>query len=235
MLPAVTIFLPVYNEEECLVPNTERLREHLKRLAVVYEIILGSNGSIDNTVRLGESLVARYPNEIRFFHLRDRGPGAALRHAVGLMRHEALLALDMDLSSDLSFIEQALKVGETHDIVIGSKKTGDEKRTFFRRFVSDFYVFCSKTLLGLPYHDYSLGAKFYRKALLERYKSKIDDGTFYVQKIVCLAHRDKARIQEIPVQCEDFRPSHFNLFREGLYRFGRLFGFWIKSLFSSEK
>ena len=50
--PGFTIFIPVYNEEELLVKNTVYLLTFLDSLKLPYEVILGSNGSMDGTVDL---------------------------------------------------------------------------------------------------------------------------------------------------------------------------------------
>ena len=220
-----SVFLPVYNEEEILVANTERLLQFLDSFGVPYEIIIGSNGSTDRTRQLGETLQSRHPH-VRFFHLPTSGPGRALTHALDLMRYESVVCLDMDLSSDLGFVGAALRLLEAHDVVLGSKKMGVESRSLMRRLGSDLFIFCSQRLLGLSFDDYSIGAKAYRKSVLQRYRHVIDRGTAYVQKIVYLASRDGLKVTETPLRCEDFRASRFNLLHEGVYRFSRLFSLW---------
>lgn len=221
-----TILLPVYNEEGLLVANTGALLRFLDVLGAPYEVLIGSNGSTDETARLGAELEQRYP-QVRFFHLPRRGAGLAFSRAVDVMRHDRLVCLDMDLSVELSFVPEALAALETCDVVIGSKKMGAESRSPVRRLASDLFILCSKALLGLPFEDYSIGAKVYRKSVLERYRSAIGRGTFYVQQIVSFASRDGLKVTEIPARCQDFRRSRFNLIHEGLYRFACLFRLWL--------
>jgi len=221
-----TVFLPVYNEEEIFVENSEKLLRYLDSLQIPYEVLIGSNGSVDATPRLGEELQKHCPT-VRFFHLPVKGPGTALRTAIGLMGYDRLITLDMDLPVPLDFIPEAVKLLERYDIVIGSKKLGVDNRRFYRRLGSDLFIACAKRLLGLPYDDYSLGAKAYRKTVLERYKAQIDRGTSYTERIICCAFQDGLRIIQIPVQCRDDRPSRFNLVHEARYRFLRLFRLWI--------
>ena len=54
ILPA-TIFIPVYNEEDILFENIERLISYSGRYFPLYEIMIGSNGSTDSTVKIGEN------------------------------------------------------------------------------------------------------------------------------------------------------------------------------------
>lgn len=220
------VFLPVYNEEPILVPNTERLLLYLEGLENPHEVWIGSNGSTDGTVELGKELERRHP-QVRFFHLPRRGPGAALRTALGRMGQEFVVCLDMDLSVGPDFVGTALESLERCDIVVGAKKLGVENRSLPRRLGSDVFIALSKRLLGLPLDDYSIGAKGYRRSVLLRYEKVMDDWTFYVQRILYEASRDGLQIEQVPVRCDDERASQFNLLQEGLYRFGCLLRLWF--------
>jgi glycosyltransferase involved in cell wall biosynthesis len=221
-----TVFLPVYNEEEILVANTEKLLYFLDSLQTPYEVLIGSNGSEDATPRLGEALEQRYP-QVRFFHLPEKGPGTAFRKAVELMRYGAIISLDMDLSVALQFVSDALQLLADYDIVVGSKKLGIENRSLYRRLGSGLFITYSKWL-GLPFDDYSLGAKAYRKSIVETYRDVIGTGTFYVQHILYLAHRDGLKLIQVPVECMDNRSSRFNLWREGFYKFWNISQLWLR-------
>ena len=213
-----SVFLPVYNEETLLVSNTEKLLKVLAKLKTPFEIILGSNGSTDQTRSLGQKLQETYSN-VRFFHLRRKGTGHAFKKAIALMRYKQLICLDMDLSVDLDFVEKALVQLKKSNIVIGSKKLGVENRTWVRRIGSDSFIACSKWLLGIPYDDYSIGAKAYSKPVLDHFAKAIGQGTFYVQYMVFWALQDGFKVVQIPVDCMDHRKSRFSLIWEGAYRF----------------
>lgn len=221
-----SVFIPVYNEQDILIPNTERLISHLDRYGVDYEIIIGSNGSNDSTASLGKRLSDKC-TQVTFFHIKEKGVGDAFKQGIRMARYDAVVSLDMDLSINLGFIGDALEfLDANHDIVIGSKKVGDERRSVFRRLGSDLFILTARVLLGLPFGDYSIGAKAYKRDLVLEYSQRIDKGTSYVLNIVYLAFRDKRKVIEIPVSCEDYRESRFNIIYEGLYRFYQLFRLW---------
>ena len=128
-----SVFIPVYNEEDILIPNTDRLITYLDKLQLHYELIIGSNGSIDRTPHLGEILADRYP-QVEFFHIKEKGVGYAFRQGVQTARYDVVVSLDMDLSIHLGFIEEALRLLDAgYDIIVGSKKMGHEKRSVFRK------------------------------------------------------------------------------------------------------
>jgi len=103
-LKPFSIIIPVYNEADIIVENTKTLMAYLMRRHKTFEIIIGSNGSVDNTVPLGEALAEQYPL-VSFFHLEQRGVGYAFRQAVEMARYDFVVSLDMDLSIDLGFID----------------------------------------------------------------------------------------------------------------------------------
>jgi len=224
-----TVGIPVYNEEAILVPNTERLIAYLDGLGPDYEVLIGSNGSTDSTTALGADLSRRF-RQVTFFHIPDRGVGLAFREFVRRASHPLLVSVDMDLSIDLTFIRTALDLLETNDIVVGSKKMGNQQRSFLRRLGSDSFLRATRLLLGLDYDDYSIAAKAFRVATLRHFEDRINEGSSYVLEICYLTKRAGGRIVQVPVSCEDWRRSKFNLVHEALYKYGHLLRLWLRGV-----
>jgi len=224
----LTIIIPAYNEEAIVATNIERLRAFLKDREIwEYEIIVVSNGSTDRTVDIArECALGRH--DLRVIALPRRGVGRAFKAAVRSSRYDRLICLDLDLTVDLRFIESAESLLATTDIVIGSKQTGAQHRSWVRRLASALFIACARRLLGLEFTDYSIGAKAYRRTVVQSYLKRLADGSAYVVQLIAWAQRDRATIREIPIWCEDRRKSKFNLPREGLYRFSSLFVLWIQ-------
>ena len=221
----VSLFIPVFNEERIMAPNLARLTGFMEGLGRPFEIIVGSNGSSDQTEPLGRELASADPR-IVFLHLPRKGPGAAFREGLKRASFDLLLTQDMDLSVDLSFIPRALELLAGHDLVIGSKKMGSQRRSWVRITGSGFFILCARALLGLGFRDYSLAAKGFRKSLLLENLGWVGPSTDYVLNLTYRAQRSGRPIIEIPVFCRDERESRFNLAREGISRFARLFQLW---------
>ena len=175
-----------------MVDNTQRLLAFLDGLGREYEVIIGSNGSTDSTTALGVDLSRRF-KPVTFFHLPQRGVGLAFREFVRRARHPLLVSLDMDLSVDLSFVPTALDLLETHDIVVGSKKLGNQDRALFRRLGSELFLRAVRLLLGIAYEDYSIAAKAFRVATLRRFIDRVNVGSSYVLEICYLTNRTGGR------------------------------------------
>jgi glycosyltransferase involved in cell wall biosynthesis len=219
--------IPVYNEEAILVANTERLLAFLNGLGREYEVIIGSNGSTDSTTALGVDLGRRFAN-VTFFHLPEKGVGDAFREFLRRARYPFLVSVDMDLSVELEFIPRALELLETHEIVVGSKKMGNQKRSTFRKLGSDTFLRIAHGLLGLPFDDYSIAAKAYRVENARLFMDRVNEGSSYVLEMCYLTKLAGGRITQIPVSCEDWRASKFNLLHEALYKYSHLLRLWLR-------
>jgi glycosyltransferase involved in cell wall biosynthesis len=227
-LTPFTVGIPVYNEEAILVPNTERLLAYLHDLGRDFEVIIGSNGSTDATTALGADLSRRFPL-VRFFHDPRRGVGFAFRRFIEEACFPVLVSVDMDLSVDLDFIPTALDLLGSHDIVVGSKRMGKQKRSWLRKVGSDMFLRAVRLLLGITYDDYSIAAKAYRTETLRRFAHRINTGSSYVLEICYLTYRAGGRVVQVPVSCEDWRRSRFNLLREAFYKYEHLLRFWLQT------
>lgn len=219
----VAVFIPVYNEENILPDTVARLMDYLDGVPFEYTIVIVSNGSTDSTVKTGEALAARFRNKIIFSHTRERGAGHAFRQGVSLTGADRIVTVDADLTTGLDFIPRAIGLLERYDIVVGSKALGSQSRPPVRIIGSLLFIALVRALLGLPYGDYSIGGKAFRRETVKKYLDSADGGSSYVLDIIYRAWRDGGRIIETPVQCDDTRKSRFNLIHEGIYRLRRLF------------
>ncbi|MFP4477393.1 MAG: glycosyltransferase family 2 protein [Desulfatibacillaceae bacterium] len=232
----ITVFIPAYNEQDLVVPNVRRVLAFLEDRAagMPHEVVVGSNGSTDDTVELLAGLAGDDPR-VTWFHLPEKGVGAAFREGVRRARYDRIVTVDMDLSIDLGFVPRAAALLDTCDVVVGSKITGDQQRPWLRKSVSNLFISLARVLLSIHYSDYSIAAKGYRTSLARQHLHRVDDKTFYVVRVVYHARQDRRRIVEIPVDCHDMRGSRFNLLHEGVYKFGNLFLLWARRVLRGER
>ncbi len=228
MSAAVSLFVPVYNEAAILSDTMPRLLRSVEEVSPDVQLVIVDNGSTDATTAVAAELAAADPRIVAL-RIPERGVGSALRAALPHFRHERVVAVDADLAMDLAFISDSLRhMEEGADVVVGAKRSDVQDRPFLRVLVSGLFVFVMRHGLGVPFHDVSIGAKAYRRDLLQRNQHLIGRGSNYVIDVLVQAWRDGLRIEELSIACEDNRPSHFNLFHEGVYRFGHLFGLVLR-------
>lgn len=226
-LPPFSIGIPLYNEEEILAASVGRLVGYLEGLGAPFELLLGSNGSTDATVAIAKGLAEREAR-VRCFALPARGPGAAFRRFLGEARTDYLISLDVDLSVDLEFVPRAVELLAECDLVVGSKRSGTQRRSLLRRAGSDVFVHCVRWLLHVPYEDYSMAAKAYRISSLRAAAAEIVTGTAYVLYAIVAVRDAGGRLVQIAVDCEDRRRSRFNLAHEAAHKFWHLGRLWLR-------
>lgn len=219
----LSLFVPVRNEEEVLAQNIPRLLAEAEPLAPRIQLVLVENGSRDRTPEILDELAAA-DSRILVLKLPKPGVGTAMRTAIPHFAFSRVLAVDADLTIDLSFLaEAARRLSGGADIVIGSKRMGTQLRPLFRMLTSDVFCWVLTRGLGLPFDDVSIGAKGYRLNVLQRYRHCIGRDSIYVLDVIARAHAEGLRIDQFPIFCEDSRSSQFNLTREGVIRFSHLF------------
>ena len=225
-----SIVIPVYNEEALIIKNTKKLIEflnHRNKKKLGYEIFLCNNGSTDNTLNLAKQLEKKYEN-IKVISIPKSGVGTVFKKAVKSAKYDNIISVDMDISTDLNFVLKSVELLENYDIVIGSKQMGYQKSSILRKIPSAIFIFFVKLFLNMPYKDYSMAAKAYKKEAIINHIEKVDYGTSYVIDLIYFAKKDKRRIIEIPVSCFDKRKSKFNILHESLYRLKNLIKLAIK-------
>ncbi len=228
MPPALSILVPLYNEQETLIPNLRKLLLFLRDEGLDAEVILGSNGSTDATLEICGIIESVLPGRIGFFHVNSRGAlGLVFKKAAELVSAPLMISMDIDFPVALGFITRALELLKRCDLVVGSKKCGTQRRSPLRLFGSKLFNLCARVLLRLPYDDYSTSAKAYRVSSVRPLLRGISDDTNYVLDLLCRAQRAGLRIEVYPVACADWRTSRFRLLREASVRFAYLFRLWI--------
>ena len=221
-----TVFIPVFNEEEIFSENLSRLLTYLDSLQVPYEVLIGSNGSTDRTVELGESVQRQHP-QVTFFHLTRRGTGLAFREGVKRARYDHIIFVEMDLSVELDFIKKAVSLLEDFDMVVGVKEVSEQIRPTIRKLGGYLFHSCASRILKLPFADYSPAAKAFRKPRIVSYLDELPAGSAFATYLIAFAFYDGARGVQIPVRCRDLRKSKINLAQLGLQMYGHLFWLWF--------
>ena len=219
-----TVFFPLFNEEDIVRENTQRLLAFLDEQNIHCEVILGSNGSTDSTSAIIHKMASESAN-IKAFHLPQKGPGRAFVQGIRMASNEFIISQDIDLAVELEFIPLALKLLDFSDMVIGCKRMRFQRRSLLRKLGSDFFIFMASAVLGTGVADFSIGAKAYRRSFVLKHATDLEPGTAYVLELVYYAALNGQRVIELPVECNDGRPSHFNLLEETAYKFGHLFRF----------
>jgi glycosyltransferase involved in cell wall biosynthesis len=193
--PALSIFLPVYNEESNLLPLHAKLDEALLTLGRTSEIIYVDDGSTDGSLRVLREL-AQLDHRVRVVVLkRNYGQTAAMAAGVDAAQGQVLIPMDADLQNDPADIARLLeKLDEGYDVVSGWRRNRQDK-VVTRKIPSLIANCLISWVAGVPLHDYGCTLKAYRLESLENVRLYGEMHRF----IPILASWDGARVAEIPV------------------------------------
>lgn len=168
--PEISVTIPVYNEEDNVLPLYDRVRTAMDAIARPWELVLVNDGSRDATAgRLDD--VAGSDNRVRVIHLsRNYGQTAALMAGLDHARGQIIVPMDGDLQNDPADIGRLIaRLEEGFDVVSGWRK--DRKDAAVRRNLpSRIANRLISVVSGVHLHDYGCSLKAYRRHVLEGVK-----------------------------------------------------------------
>jgi len=195
MNPEISLVIPVYNEEENVVPLYERIVQVLDPAGITFELILVDDGSQDRSLDYIRDLVERDPRVMAIQLRRNFGQTAAMAAGIDTAQGEFVVTLDADLQNDPADIPSLLgRAREGYDIVSGWRK--DRKDAFLSRTLpSQIANRLISTITGTYLHDYGCTLKVYRRDALAGLNLYGEMHRF----LPALVAQTGARIDEMPV------------------------------------
>jgi glycosyltransferase involved in cell wall biosynthesis len=194
--PDISVFLPVFDEEENLRPLHAKLDDALRLLGRSAEIIYVDDGSSDGSLAILKELAAA-DSRVRVVALRrNYGQTAAMSAGIDAARGRVLIPMDADMQNDPADIARLLaKLDEGFDVVSGWRKNRQDKLVT-RKIPSMLANRLISWIGGVPLHDYGCSLKAYRRESLEDVRLYGEMHRF----IPIYASWAGARVTEIPVE-----------------------------------
>ena len=213
---ALSIVVPVMNEEQNVRPLYQKLSDQLNSLGQVYEVIFVDDGSTDSTFKELKTLHEEHLETIQVIRFRRNfGKTPALVAGFSRCRGEIIFTMDGDLQDDPEEIPHFLeKINEGYDLVSGWKfpRLDPISKTFPSRV---FNSMASK-MTGVHLHDINNGFKAYRREVIEDSHLKLY-GEFH-RFIPIMAHWRGFNVTEIKVH---HYPRIHGVSKFGAKRFAR--------------
>lgn len=163
----ISVIIPVYNEEDNVLPLYSQLKPVLDGLDCRAEIVFVDDGSTDGTYAHLQKLNASDPTcrVIRF--RRNFGQTAALSAGFAHARGDIIVTLDGDLQNDPRDIPLLLqKIEDGYDVVSGWRVKRKDK-FFTRRLPSMCANWLISRITGVALHDYGCTLKAYRREVAQ--------------------------------------------------------------------
>lgn len=203
VVPTLSIIVPTYRDGERIYDNLLKLDRALDAIGEPYEIIVVSDGNVDNTI--DEARRLDLPHVRVHHYTRNMGKGFALRYGVTRSRGNIVTFIDGDGDIDPVQIATYLQIMRAFeaDVVIGSKRHPDSKVVYppMRRLYSSTYQALLRLLFRLEVRDTQVGLKLFRREVLAAVLPRIvvKRYAFDLELLVVAGHLGFTRIVEAPI------------------------------------
>jgi glycosyltransferase involved in cell wall biosynthesis len=168
---SITVFFPMYNEEDNIRSAVSSAAEILKTLTGDYEILIVDDASTDRTGAIADEL-ARGNDRIRVLHhSQNLRLGGALRSGFSGATKDLILYSDADYPFDMIELVKAVRIIRQADVVAAYRfdRTGEGPVRTLYSFGWNFLV---KLLFGLRVKDVNFSFKLVRRRIFEKVRLK---------------------------------------------------------------
>ena len=202
----VDVTIPLLNEQAVLEHSVETLRAFLRdHCPYSWRIVLADNGSKDRTPQICADLKQRYPGEVDFIQLPQRGRGRAIRAAWTQSTADVVCYMDVDLSTNLRALPPLLAalIHSDYDLATGSRLVHGAivSRQWKREIISRAYNLLIRLLFWHRFRDAQCGFKgATRRAVDELVPQVKDQEWFFDTELLLKGERQGYRIFELPVE-----------------------------------
>ncbi|MDJ0674192.1 MAG: glycosyltransferase [Calothrix sp. MO_167.B42] len=170
-LKTLSIVIPAYNEESCIVQTVQTISELLESEEINYEILVVNDNSRDRTEELLQRLSSQN-HQVRYINnYYPNGFGFAVRCGVENFQGDAVAIVMADSSDDpIDIVSYYHKLQEGYDCIFGSRFIKGGKvidypthKLIINR-LSNLFI---QILFGLKFNDTTNAFKIYRREVIE--------------------------------------------------------------------
>ena len=163
---AISVVIPLYNEEKSLAELHNRIILSLQSLSSNYELIFVDDGSTDNSFSVIRDLHKKDDRVKAIRFRKNFGKASAL--SAGFKEAEGITIITID--ADLQDLPEEIpilikKMDEGYDLVSGWKFK--RKDPLLRRIASRLFNSVTSFYTGVNIHDFNCGLKCYRREVVE--------------------------------------------------------------------
>ena len=164
---AISVVIPLLNEEESLVELDAWIRRVLVEHELSYEVIFIDDGSTDGSWSVIEQLSQDHPEVVGIKFRRNYGKSAGLSVGFAHAKGQVVFTMDADLQDFPDELPEMYRmvVEEGYDLVSGWKKIRFD--SFIKNNTSKIYNWTTRKLSGIPLNGFNCGLKAYRKEVVK--------------------------------------------------------------------
>lgn len=163
-----SIVIPVYNSEKTIGVLIEELIKFFSNYSDRYEIICINDCSTDDSWKIIENKLIKYPDKILAIDLvKNYGQQSAIYCGLKNSTGEYIITMDDDLQNPVNEIEKLIvKSKEGYDVVIG--KFTQKKHNFIRRLGSKIVRYFLDKIFDIPKNLHMTNFRIIKRIVIER-------------------------------------------------------------------
>ena len=135
----LTVIIPVFNEEESILPLLNEVREVIDKNSYKAEILCINDGSTDNTEKILTEYRNKYPILQIYTFEKNAGQSAAMACGFVKAQGDYIITIDGDGQNDPADIPKIVELLEEYQVVCGVRK--NRKDTLSKRWGSKLAKF----------------------------------------------------------------------------------------------
>jgi len=202
----VSVVIPVFNEDQFL----EELVRRVIASKIAYEILIIDDASTDQTPKIIEKIIKKYPIIEAITLPKNKGKGNAIHQGIAKASGEIILIQDADLEYDPQEYPKLLKPiqDDLADVVYGSRFLGGARRPilFWNMVANKILTFVANILYNNILSDIETGYKVFRVKLIKDIPLRANRFDFEPEFTAKVLKR-KMRIYEVPIA---FNPRDYS-------------------------
>ncbi|HWB13485.1 MAG TPA: glycosyltransferase family 2 protein [Pirellulales bacterium] len=193
----LSLCLPAYNEQDCIVETLGRALALLPSLVASLEVIVVDDGSQDATAEHVRSVMARDGRVRLVVHGQNRGYGAAVTSGLSAATGDLVMFADSDGQFDFRDVARLLERLPGNDFVVGYRHRRAE--SFRRRLNAWAWGRLVRLVYGVRARDLDCAFKIFRRAVIGRLHLTAS-GACINAELMCQCLRAGFRFAEVPVE-----------------------------------
>lgn len=192
-----SVVIPLFNEEECVEPLYQKLKETMESICDPYEVIFVNDGSTDRTREVILEIRENNTDHIKLVNFdKNRGQAQALKAGFDNSRGEVVISLDGDLQNDPRDIPLLIKkLEQGYDAVCGWRH--QRMDPISKKIISYLVNIFQRNFLRSGLHDMSCTLRAYKRNCLIELKLERDGYHRFIPYLLILQGK---RVGEVKVR-----------------------------------
>ena len=195
---AISIVIPVYNEQASVVKTVEAILEVLAPGDVPFEIIIVNDGSMDNTGQILQDIKCTHPELIIVEHEINLGYGAALKSGISRSRFDRIMIIDADQTYSIHEIPRLMELAREYDMVVASRVGPAARIPLIRRPAKLILKWLAEFLSNRRIPDLNSGFRIFKKEIVSASHNILPDGFSFTSTLTLLSLHRGYRVHFVP-------------------------------------